>query len=254
MDSNLATAFVAAPLCRGDLDRPARSIPARAPECADGIPMLSVFTLVSWLSLLGAGIVGFAVGYVRPEAAPAVPPPVVAEVIEVALTEEPLPPIQLDPVLPASEVPPILDPVIAPPETVAMIPVAEPSAAVAFALPVEGPVRVVKSTEASYVVPAEPAVRAAPAPPVQTLVYGRGEGRQPAPPYPRRAIQEGQEGTTTIRFTVGENGRVLQAQSIAPCPWPLLNEAALSTVRRRWHFQEGPVRAYEVAIRFQLRK
>jgi TonB family protein len=89
---------------------------------------------------------------------------------------------------------------------------------------------------------------------VQPLTFGQGEGRQPAPEYPRRAMQEGQEGLVGVRFTVGENGRVLTAEPIAPAPWPLLNEAALRAVRERWRFRPGPPRSYEVAIRFELKR
>lgn len=93
--------------------------------------------------------------------------------------------------------------------------------------------------------------QAAPAP-AQTLTYGQGEGRQPAPEYPRQAVREGQEGTVRVRFTVGESGRVLAAEAIDPCPWPLLNEAALRAIRERWRFRSGAPRAYEVSIRFAL--
>ncbi|MGA4644963.1 TonB family protein [Limisphaera sp. 4302-co] len=87
---------------------------------------------------------------------------------------------------------------------------------------------------------------------VQTLVWGRGEGRQPAPPYPWEARRQGQEGTVRIRFCVGANGRVLWAETLEGCPWPLLREAALHTVRRYWRFRPGEVRLYEVEIRFEL--
>jgi periplasmic protein TonB len=92
------------------------------------------------------------------------------------------------------------------------------------------------------------------APPVQTIVYGQGEGRQPAPDYPQRAIREGQEGTAVVRFTVEENGRVSAAELISPSPWALLNGAALRVVRERWRFRPGVLRLYQVSIRFELTK
>src|SRR5690606_11982859 len=99
----------------------------------------------------------------------------------------------------------------------------------------------------------EPPVEvAAPAPPVQTLTYGRGEGRQPAPDYPRVAVRQGQEGVVRVRFSVGEDGRVLGAEAVGRCPWPLLNDSALRAVREKWRFPRGAVRLYEVAIRFEL--
>jgi protein TonB len=135
-----------------------------------------------------------------------------------------------------------------------MVAVAEPTSAVAFALPVEGPTRVVEAAQAVPVLRQEPAAPPAVSPPVQAITYGQGEGRQPAPDYPRRAIREGQEGLVRIRFSVGEDGRVLGAEVASPSPWPLLNDAALRVVRNRWRFREGPPRLYEVAIRFELTK
>jgi protein TonB len=134
-----------------------------------------------------------------------------------------------------------------------LLAVAEPSPAIAFALPVEGPVRVVEPAQAAFVRPATP-VTPASAPAAQPLTYGQGEGRQPAPSYPLAARRQGQEGTVLVRFTVGENGRVLAAEAAQPSPWPLLNDSALEAVRERWRFRPGPVRIYEVSIQFVLKK
>jgi TonB family protein len=67
-------------------------------------------------------------------------------------------------------------------------------------------------------------------------------------------VREGQEGTVTVRFSVGESGRVLTAEALKPSPWPLLDNAAVRVVRERWRFRAGEVRLYEVAIRFELTK
>lgn len=88
--------------------------------------------------------------------------------------------------------------------------------------------------------------------PVQTLRYGQGEGRQPAPEYPASARREGQQGTVWVRFTVGTDGRVIAAEAFRSAPWPLLNQSALDVIRHRWRFSAGSPRMYEVAIRFQL--
>ncbi len=87
---------------------------------------------------------------------------------------------------------------------------------------------------------------------VQTLVFGQGEGRQPAPPYPSAAKLGGQQGTVVVRLTVGADGRVQDAEAIRPCPWPSLNQSALRTIRSRWRFQSGATRSYQIAIRFHL--
>jgi protein TonB len=83
---------------------------------------------------------------------------------------------------------------------------------------------------------------------------GQGEGRQPAPPYPSEALSRHQEGTVMIQFLVGTEGQVLNAEVWQASPWPLLNEAALRTVRGRWQFGKGPVRLYRVPIRFRIQR
>ena len=144
-----------------------------------------------------------------------------------------------------------VDPMQMPSENSAPAPlaVAQPSPAIAFAVPVAGPIRLVPLSQAAYSRPTPPVWQA---PRVQTLTFGQGEGRQPAPEYPRRALQERQQGVVVIRFVVGENGQVSSAETTQPCAWPALNEAALRTVRERWQFPSGDLRIYEIAIRFQL--
>jgi protein TonB len=147
-----------------------------------------------------------------------------------------------------------LNAVVQPMETPSFTAVADP-AVVAFALPVEGPVRLVEPKVAAFAAPSEPVKTNMPAvaiPAPQQLTYGQGEGRQPAPEYPYRARRDGQEGVVKVRFLVGEDGRVLSAEAASPSPWSLLNDSALRVVRERWRFRSGTLRNYEVAIRFQL--
>lgn len=216
--------------------------------------LISVATLVIWLLCLAVGIAGLIIPYSRPVAATPEPPPFVAEILNVQLTKETFtPPPTVQPPDPLK--PPPMHQVVLPADPPVMVAVAEPSPQVAFPLPVEGPVRIVDTAQARPVLREESSVPAvAPAPPVQAITYGKGEGRQPAPDYPSRAVREGQEGAVTIRFSVGENGRVLNAEVVSPSPWPLLNDSALRVVRERWRFREGPPRLYEVAIRFELYK
>ena len=162
----------------------------------------------------------------------------------VELSKEPPAPSENDhpPDSPKSSVPLPADAMAPPP-----IAVAQPSPAIAFAVPVEGPTRVVPFDQATY---ARPSSTAKPA--VQRLTFGQGEGRQPSPVYPAQAIQQHQEGTVVVRLVVGESGEVSSAEAIQPCPWPMLNEAALRAVRQQWRFPAGGLRVYEVAIHFQI--
>ena len=203
--------------------------------------VLPVLTLIIWGICLGVGILGLLLRYPRPKIAFKVPQPVL-QALQVELKAEPMPterteqPVDVTP-LPAEEIAP------------APLVVAQPSQAIAFAVPVAGPVHVAPLNQAPYSRPILPA----PQPPrVRTLTFGEGEGRQPAPEYPRRALQERQQGVVQIQFVVGESGQVTSAEATQPCPWPALNEAALRTVRERWRFPAGALRIYEIAIRFQI--
>lgn len=218
----------------------------------DSTPFATLLTLVLWIFCLTIGIVGFVVPYTRPKIPAAAPPPVQAELIKVELTESEPPP-EIVP-QPATVPQPTAMKPIEIPQAPPMIAVAEPSPEVAFALPVEAPAKIVDVKSASASRPVEQTTRTAPvSAPVQTLTFGTGEGKQPAPEYPARARREGQEGVVLVRFTVGENGRVLSAEAATPSPWPLLNESAVRAVRERWRFAAGGLRLYEVAIRFQMR-
>jgi protein TonB len=175
------------------------------------------------------------------------------EMLNVELTSEPLPDLA-PPLANLLATPPPAD-AVAQPQLPQPLAVAMPSPAVAFAVPVEGPARIVDAAQASYSTSAvsNNAVAAATLP-VQALTFGQGAGKQPAPEYPWRAQNEGQEGVVNVRFTVAENGRVVSAEAITPSPWPMLNDSAVRTVRNRWRFNAGSLRAYEVAIRFVLPK
>jgi len=212
--------------------------------------MLPVTTLVAWMVCLVVGGLGFALPYTRPLAPKAEPLPTQAELIEVALTSEPLPPVDSTPL--ATTTPPPLDSLTPLAATPPMLALAQPNREVAFALPVEGPAQIVPAAQASYSRSVAQSNQVGAVPAVQALTYGVGEGRQPAPRYPREALRGGQEGKVAVRFLVAENGRVTTAEAAQPSPWPLLNEEALRTVRQRWKFRTGPVRLYEVTIRFEL--
>lgn len=229
---------------------PAQTVTARPARPTSSL--LPVTTLVVWAGCLLVGGLGFALPYTRPLPPKPMGAITQAELLNVELTNDPLPPV--DPLPSSAMTPPSLEPMPAPTAVPPLMAVASANANVAFAVPVEGPVRVVDVAQAGYTRPTEKAVAAAAPALVQSLTYGVGDGRQPAPMYPREAARAGQEGKVNVRFSVGENGRVLAAEAAAPSPWPLLNEEAVRTVRQRWRFGNGSVRVYEVTIRFELQK
>jgi TonB family protein len=223
--------------------RPTESIAHIGMEPTEDSSLVEVVTFVTWTVCLAVGLLGFWFHYSRPHPFVKPPEPVKLERLLVQLNKQPVVPSEElrlssrggpSPSAPSDE--------LAPPP----IPVAEPSPAIAFAVPVEGATRVVPFDQAAYGRPAKPSSA------VQELTFGVGEGQQTAPEYPSQAIAQHQEGTVLVRFVVGERGLVTSAEAIKPCPWPLLNESAVRTIRHLWRFQTGKVREYEIAIRFQI--
>ena len=218
-------------------------------ETDTGPSLLAVLTLVLWLMALIVGAIGLLahVG-ASPPAQVMASEPVTAELVNP--DPPPIQPELSDASVDASDsAPSPTDTPPPPPVPVPLALAAAPSAAIAFAVPVDGPVQIVAAAQAA------PAPRPA-APPtpvvVHHLVFGQGEGRQPAPEYPTQAVIERQEGVVVVRFTVGEDGHVITADVATPSRWPLLNQAALDVVRDRWRLSPGAVRTEDVRIRFQL--
>lgn len=209
---------------------------------AHAISFTQLTTLIVWLCCGSVGLFGFVLPYAHP-AKPAAPEPLPVEVLNVQLSAVP----EIQPESGSRGQPSSTAMVI--PSAPQPMAVAEPSAAVAFAIPVENVTRIADVRNASYY--QAPANEVA-APPVQHLTFGQGEGRQPAPDYPSRARREGQQGTVVVRLTVGETGSVLAAEAVTPSPWPLLNDSAVRTIKNRWAFGTGRQRVYEVPIRFAL--
>ena len=123
--------------------------------------LLPVATLVLWFGCLAVGIAGLRLRYPRPRPAEKPQAPVVAQVMHVELTNDSSPPPDVGPPdTPPEEVaaqPPAMpDAPVAPPAP-ALMAVATPSPTMAFALPTEGPTRIVEPRQA---VPARPTTSA----------------------------------------------------------------------------------------------
>ncbi len=231
--------------------RPRPSLPAETTDDIEG-SSVDVGTFIMWTLTLAVGIIGLVFPYSSPEPVVKELPAVQAELVQVELTTDPSPPIDAQTPVPTPSQPPeMVQPVIAP-EAPALVEVAEPSAAIAFALPTTRQVTVTEGTRHGSAEAASQASVAHTSAP-QILTFGEGEGKQPAPDYPQQARREGQQGVVTVRFSIDENGRVLSATAVAKTPWSLLNESAVRVVRERWRFRPGPIRLCEVAIRFQLK-
>jgi len=232
---------------------PTEAHDAQAPGLA------TVFTLVVWTTCLAAGALEIWLPYPQQHALARAAPPIAATLINVDLSQQPATaePSRTPALSPQSEPPPPAAPLAPAPQDMKLTqePALSPLAAVIpkFVKPVQMPVIPIApgTQQAVRVVDAAPITPAAPA--VRRLTFGQGEGRQPPPDYPLEAQMGGEEGTVVIRMEVGEDGRVVSAEATVASAWPLLNQAALRTVRENWRFVPGPRRIYEVSIRYQRR-
>ena len=247
------------------------SAPSFSDDHLDGetARLASVLATAIWIGCVTVGVTGLWLRYPRPHA-PVKPPPPDVQLLNVEVTKNLSAPPEIGS---SSNVPEAVDARLPAEAQVAALPsvppltaVAAPSPSIAFTLSVEGPVRIVASPQAMPVrarqeSPDTPQSSQAatmastrPAPVAQQLIYGEGEGKQPAPEYPREAVIARQEGTVVVHFTVGDDGRVRDVEASVPSSSALLNQAAVRAVRETWRFGRGPVRTYEVSIEFKLKQ
>jgi protein TonB len=214
--------------------------------------MLAVFTGSLWLVFAAAGVTGLRIGYPSAMIVSKARPPVTVERLNVNVVrseQHSLPKTnQMSQPLQVRQPQP--QPLPAPPMP-SLLPVADPKLDIPFPLPVKGPSR---PTEVSKAVPSamQAAATAAKATNIEHLTLGEGEGDQPAPEYPREAKLAHEEGSVIVQMTIGENGDVTDASVTSPCPWPILNQAALRAVRDTWHFPKGGVRYKDIEFVFEL--
>jgi protein TonB len=216
-------------------------IPGARRDEDDGPSLLAAFTLVLWAACIVIGATGLlSQPLVRP-ASPTSQP--TAEVVNIEFESAPAPPE------PSPGATPKRDPVVAREQPAALpsVPMAAlPSPAIAFAVPVAGPARIVAAAAAV------PAVRSV-EPVVHRLSAGvTGGDVLPQPTYPYAAEVAGQTGTVVVRFSVDADGHVTRAWVVSPSRWPLLNEEAVRAARETVQ-PRGTARTDEYTPTFQPR-
>jgi TonB family protein len=196
--------------------------------------LLPVGTFVAWISCVAVGAIGLCWPQLPAPVAP--PKPIEAELMTIeAANSHPV----LQESQPAAK--PAAQDVSAPPDAPTVV---APSPAIAFAQPVNAPPTRIRA--APTVVTTQQAV-------IQ-ITYGEGEGDQPPPDYPIEAQIAGEEGTVDVSLTVNEDGQVIDAVAVGPCRWPILNSAAVRSLRSTWRFRRGRQRVYRVSIVYQLKQ
>ncbi len=208
--------------------------------------MLNVITLAAWLSVTLGAWIGFRIHQ--------------DWTVKFALKPKPLSVLTSVDIVTHETVEAITDEVptevtVEPPATTSPAPPALPNLAPMAELPEipEIPVSVIRKTAPKVATTQQSNKSNTTAPSTATsLSLGVGAGRQPSPTYPLQARRNNQQGTVVVEFLVGVDGKVLNAWLKSPCPYDSLNNAALSTIRNRWSFPEGPARRYKISIIFQL--
>jgi protein TonB len=123
------------------------------------------------------------------------------------------------------------------------------STSVAFAVPVQGAVAI---APAAHLATPPPPVDQAPARAIQFNPNVRDGGSYPPPSYPGVAQRNHYEGTVTIEISVSETGAITEAKVYKSSGYPVLDEAALEVVKRRWRFPGGQPRLYRWPCIFQF--
>jgi protein TonB len=78
-------------------------------------------------------------------------------------------------------------------------------------------------------------------------------GDRPQPPYPKIALEQGQQGSVTLRLIVNESGLINSIEIVHSSGFPVLDRSAMDFVKRHWTVPlEQGARIYEAAINYKL--
>ena len=78
-------------------------------------------------------------------------------------------------------------------------------------------------------------------------------GERPQPPYPKIALDHGQQGSVSLRMTVDDSGVITSIEVEQSSGFPVLDRSALDFVKRHWIVPPGTgTRVYEATINYKL--
>ena len=170
--------------------------------------------------------------------------------------------IAIKPAPPLQEiVPVILEPMTLPPQETAEKKEAEnkdDAPQVAVVIPQAPNINFSVPTIGSLVVPANLAV-APPLEPLRTAAAinslnstGTG-GERPQPPYPKIALQAGQQGAVLLLLGGDAAGNVLSVDVKESSGFPILDRATVDFIKRRWHLPVGAgSQLFQTRVTYQL--
>jgi len=78
-------------------------------------------------------------------------------------------------------------------------------------------------------------------------------GERPQPPYPKLALEHGQQGTVVLLLKVDETGAITTIELKSSSGFPVLDRSTLDFVKRRWIVPpDVGTRIFEVTINYRL--
>ena len=102
--------------------------------------------------------------------------------------------------------------------------------------------------------PVAPLKRVAPLRTQPTILNTTGSGGdRPQPPYPKIALEQGQQGSVTLRMSVDDAGLIGTIEIVQSSGFPVLDRSAMDFVKRHWTVPpEKGTRLYEATINYKL--
>lgn len=162
-------------------------------------------------------------------------------------------PVDIRPVPPIEEIAPVvLEPAPAPPQTVtanqnqseqpqseaANVVVVVPNAPnIHFSVPTIG--NLVAPNSLAQAPPLRPMERPAPVQRLSQLGNTGASGARPELPYPKIALEQGEQGTVTVLMTADAAGNVASIEIKNSSGYPLLDRATLDFIKRHWMLPSG---------------
>jgi protein TonB len=140
------------------------------------------------------------------------------------------------------------------PDTPQVVVVTPDAPAINFSVPTIGNLVVPNAmATAPPLAPLKPAAPLRSQPILLNLTTTGGGGERPQPPYPKIALDQGQQGAVTLRMTVDEAGLIQTIEVARSSGFPMLDHNALAFVKRRWTVPAGKgARIYEATIIYKI--
>lgn len=175
------------------------------------------------------------------------PPPALVEVVPAIIEPTPPPPATEEP-------PPRNETEQDKQDTPQVVVVTPESPSINFAVPTIGNLSVPSSiAQAPPLAPMKP-VAPLRSRPTAISTTGNG-GERPAPPYPKIAVEQGQQGSVTLLITVDDAGKITQVEIKESSGSPLLDRTALEWVKKHWIIPPiNGSRLYEFTTIYQLER